>query len=40
MPDTPGRFKIVFEIWPPNSKPGQPGVVRLDRAETEFFERS
>lgn len=39
MPDTPGQFKIVFEIWPPNSKPGQPGVARLDRDETEIFRR-
>ena len=39
LPKTPGPFKIVFEIYPPNAKPGKPGVVPFAKAETDPFER-
>ena len=39
VPDSPGPFKIVFEIYPPNAKPGKPGVVPFAKAETDSFER-
>ena len=39
LPKTPGPFKIVFEIYPPNAKPGKPGVVPFAKAETESFNR-
>lgn len=39
LPETPGPFKIVFEIYPPNAKPGKPGVVPFAKAETDSFER-
>jgi hypothetical protein len=39
LPKTPGPFKIVFEIYPPNAKPGKPGVVPFAKAETDSFER-
>ena len=39
LPTTPGPFKIVFEIYPPNAKPGSTGVVPFAKAETESFER-
>ena len=39
IPDTPGPFKIVFEIYPPGAKPGKPGVVPFAKAETDPFER-
>ena len=39
LPTTPGPFRIVFEIYPPNAKPGKPGVVPFAKAETENFER-
>jgi hypothetical protein len=39
MPTTPGPFKIVFEIYPPNAKPGKRGVVPLAKTETETFDR-
>lgn len=32
-----GPFKIVLQIYPPNAKPGQAGVVPLDEEETERF---
>jgi hypothetical protein len=38
LPETPGPFKVVFEIYPPNAKPGKPGVVPFAKAETETFE--
>jgi hypothetical protein len=37
LPEAPGPFKIVFEIYPPNAKPGKPGVVPFAKAETESF---
>jgi hypothetical protein len=39
MPETRGTFKIVFEIWPPNTKRGEPGVVPFDKTESDSFER-
>ena len=39
LPETPGPFKIVFEIYPPDAKPGKPGVVPFAKAETDSFER-
>ena len=39
LPKTPGPFKIVFEIYPPNAKPGRTGVVPFAKAETDAFER-
>jgi hypothetical protein len=39
LPETPGPFKIVFEIYPPGAKPGKPGVVPFAKAETDPFER-
>ena len=39
LPTTPGPFKIVFEIYPPNAKPGSTGVVPFAKAETESFDR-
>jgi hypothetical protein len=39
LPKTRGPFKIVFEIYPPNAKPGKPGVVPFAKAETDPFER-
>jgi hypothetical protein len=40
IPDTPGPFKIVFEIYPPGAKPGKPGVVPFAKAETETFKKA
>jgi hypothetical protein len=39
LPESPGPFKIVFEIYPPGAKPGKPGVVPFAKAETDTFER-
>ena len=39
LPRTPGPFKVVFEIYPPNAKPGRPGVVPFAKTETETFAR-
>jgi hypothetical protein len=39
MPKTPGPFKIVIEIYPPNAKPGKPGIRPFAKAETDTFER-
>ena len=39
LPTTPGPFKIVFEIYPPNAKPGSTGVVPFAKAETDSFDR-
>ena len=37
LPDGPGPFKIVLQIYPPNAKPGKPGVVPLAETETDPF---
>jgi hypothetical protein len=37
LPEGPGPFKIVLQIFPPNAKAGQPGVVPLAEAETDEF---
>jgi len=37
LPRGPGPFKIVLQIYPPNAKPGGPGVVPLAEAETDPF---
>ena len=37
LPRGPGPFKIVLQIYPPNAKPGRPGVVPLAEAETDPF---
>ena len=37
LPRGPGPFKIVLQIYPPNAKPGRPGVVPLAEAETDTF---
>ena len=37
LPDGPGPFKIVLQVFPPNAKSGQPGVVPLAEAETDPF---
>ena len=37
LPDGAGPFKIVLQIYPPNAKPGKPGVVPLAEAETDTF---
>jgi hypothetical protein len=37
LPEAPGPFKLVFEIYPPDAKPGQPGVRPFGKAETEAF---
>ena len=37
LPAGPGPFKIVLQIYPPNAKPGKPGVVPLAEAETDPF---
>jgi hypothetical protein len=39
LPETPGPFKIVIEIYPPNAKPGKPGIRPFAKAETDPFER-
>jgi hypothetical protein len=39
LPESSGPFKIVFEIYPPNAKPGKSGVVPFAKAETDSFER-
>jgi hypothetical protein len=40
IPDTPGPFKIVFEIYPPGAKPRKPGVVPFAKAETDSFKKT
>ena len=37
LPRGSGPFKIVLQIYPPNAKPGQPGVVPIAEAETDSF---
>lgn len=37
LPEGPGPFKLVLQIYPPNAKPGKPGVVPLDETETDPF---
>ena len=37
LPYGPGPFKIVLQIYPPNAKAGQPGVVPLAETETDPF---
>ena len=37
LPSGPGPFKVVLQIYPPNAKPGRPGVVPLAEAETDPF---
>ena len=37
LPPGPGPFKIVLQIYPPNAKPGQPGVIPIAEAETDTF---
>ena len=37
LPQGPGPFKIVLQIYPPNAKPGRPGVLPLSDAETDPF---
>ncbi|HZG36531.1 MAG TPA: hypothetical protein VEY87_11860 [Gaiellaceae bacterium] len=39
LPPGDGPFKIVFEIYPPNAKPGRTGVVPLHSVETDPFSR-
>ena len=36
-PQGGGPFKIVFELYPPGAKAGQPGVASLATAETDTF---
>jgi hypothetical protein len=37
LPEGPGPFKIVLQIYPPNAKPGRTDVVPLDEVETKPF---
>jgi len=37
LPRGLGPFKVVLQIYPPNAKPGRPGVVPLAEAETDPF---
>ena len=37
LPQGPGPFKLVLQIYPPNAKPGRPGVLPLSDAETDPF---
>ena len=37
LPRGPGPFKIVVQIYPPNAKPGRPGVLPIGDAETDPF---
>ncbi len=37
LPEGKGPFKIVLQIYPPNAKPGETGVLPLAEAETEPF---
>ena len=40
LPETPGPFKVVIEIYPPSAKPGQPGIRPFAKAETDTFKPS
>jgi hypothetical protein len=37
LPAGAGPFKIVVQVYPPNAKPGTPGVVPLDQEDTAEF---
>lgn len=37
VPDGPGPFRVVLQIYPPGAKPGEPGIVPLDEVRTEAF---
>jgi hypothetical protein len=37
LPKGPGPFKLVLQIYPPNAKPGKPGIAPLAETETDPF---